>query len=35
MDMDEDRSNEVPECDDRPRYGGPLGEEDESADSVS
>ncbi|VDM11607.1 unnamed protein product [Wuchereria bancrofti] len=30
MDINEYKSNEVPECDDRPRYGGPLGEDDDS-----
>uniref|UniRef100_A0A8R1Y0J9 Troponin n=1 Tax=Onchocerca volvulus TaxID=6282 RepID=A0A8R1Y0J9_ONCVO len=28
--MDENKSYEVPECEDRPRYGGPLGEDDDS-----
>lgn len=28
--MDENKSYEVPECDDYPRYGGPLGEDDDS-----
>lgn len=30
MDMDENTRYEVPECDDRPRYGGALGEDDDS-----
>ncbi|MCP9266480.1 hypothetical protein DINM_022041 [Dirofilaria immitis] len=30
MDMDENKSYEVPECEDCPRYGGPLGEDDDS-----
>lgn len=30
MDIDENKFYEVPECDNRPRYGGPLGEDDDS-----
>ncbi|VDO25810.1 unnamed protein product [Onchocerca flexuosa] len=30
IDMDENKNYEVPECEDRPRHGGPLGEDDDS-----